>query len=574
MLKLQWVNTLIFAAFFVTLIYAENAAASLYSCEDFENNDEIEEILKSYKNTSFLNFSYFKAGTSVEGKTIHGLTVMPAKSIDFDFLPKIRVIGAIHGNECLSASMVLTIIDAISGGVNSSDEFLEVSSKAVFVFVPLVNPDGHDDIPAQRYNKNGVDLNRNFSFAWSASGTINGNDPFSEPESKAIRDLSVDNNFVLGLSYHTNANYVNSPWNYIPFYPLDEELIAEIGNTYAAQTDYNVTFGWDWYQISGDVNDWSLGTNGTFDWTIELPSDVNLDFDIYKDGVAAFFLKAIPAVKGKVTDEETGYPLNAIITVEPEGTPVYTDGETGVYNRILINGSYDISAWADGYKPVTMKNITASSDNIMRLDFKLKRSIKYTGKYRGALKVSELVLDRDITNSYFASYGYDNTTQYQDALGPVDGKYYSIGFGGEITLVMGKEIVDIEGDDFAVVSGTNSKDPAVVFVSQSIDGPFYEINYGTGDIYCDISKTPLESVKYIKIIDDGQTTFGEKDGGYDLDGIKPLTDNENDTETSVYDTEPDTETASLKPDSPFATVIGGCSFTEDKKKKSILTLLF
>ena len=56
------------------------------------------------------------------------------------------------------------------------------------VVLPLANPDGFSR--NTRYNANGVDLNRNFDFNWDTnSEEPSGPEPWSEPESRALRDF-------------------------------------------------------------------------------------------------------------------------------------------------------------------------------------------------------------------------------------------------------------------------------------------------------------------------------------------------------------------------------------------------
>ena len=73
------------------------------------------------------------------------------------------------------------------------------------------NPDG---IAAnQRKNAHGVDLNRNFSVGWKAnpdhsSGYYPGPQPFSEPESRAVKRLAKRIDPDLSIFYH-------QPWNQV-----------------------------------------------------------------------------------------------------------------------------------------------------------------------------------------------------------------------------------------------------------------------------------------------------------------------------------------------------------------------
>ena len=162
--------------------------------------------------------------------------------------PEIRIVGGIHGNECMSVDIVLEIIEMLVTGYGDDPSITELLDSSEIVFVPLANPDGYSRTPARRSNAKGVDINRNFGFAWLGEGES----PFSEPETDAIRSLSQGASFTVGLTYHTVDKYVNSPWNYTPHHPPDEQLLEAMGMHMRATRDTDRVFGWDWYDIYGD----------------------------------------------------------------------------------------------------------------------------------------------------------------------------------------------------------------------------------------------------------------------------------------------------------------------------------
>ena len=92
--------------------------------------------------------------------------------------PRILVVGCIHGNEPAG----IAIVRALE----------QTHPKADLWLVPVLNPDG---LAADtRQNAHGVDLNRNFPSLWQHFGHpgstyYSGTRPFSEPETRAARDL-------------------------------------------------------------------------------------------------------------------------------------------------------------------------------------------------------------------------------------------------------------------------------------------------------------------------------------------------------------------------------------------------
>jgi protein MpaA len=92
--------------------------------------------------------------------------------------PRILVVGCIHGDEPAGIAIVRALEHA--------------HPKADLWLVPALNPDGL--AAGTRQNANGVDLNRNFPSLWQHFGHpgstyYSGPKPFSEPETRAARDL-------------------------------------------------------------------------------------------------------------------------------------------------------------------------------------------------------------------------------------------------------------------------------------------------------------------------------------------------------------------------------------------------
>lgn len=73
----------------------------------------------------------------------------------------------------------------------------------------------------------GTDLNRNFEYMWMYAGASNnscteiyaGPEPFSEPETRALRDWILANNehAKLYLAFHSYGEMMLFPWGYASF---------------------------------------------------------------------------------------------------------------------------------------------------------------------------------------------------------------------------------------------------------------------------------------------------------------------------------------------------------------------
>jgi len=502
----------------------------LTSCSAFTSLEEIEALFTSYERDHIGLAQTFVVGTSVQNRDIFGLRLSAAPDTETPE-PEIRILGGIHGDECMSVELVLEIADYLIQSYGEEQFATELLDGTELLLIPSLNPDGYAALKAYRFNANGVDLNRNFHFAWVDGGPK----PFSEPESRAFRDLSQDNNFVMSLSYHTVATYVNATWNYTPHHPPDEALFAAMGTAYAGVSGYDVTFGWDWYGIYGDVDDWSLGTSGTFGWTIELRDDEEMEFSVHLAGLQDFLAYAFVGVRGKVTDSVTGEPLLARMEIEPAGAPVYTDADVGDYHRILLPGHYSITAHSPGYLSQTMEDVMVGNEGHLELNFSLtpkpSESVDFAFTFNG------MTLPQEIDDS-FSRANYLNETVVWNALGEPDGVVYSLSPGGTVTLDMGLDgsVQDSVGTDLVIVSGSISDDPVSVQVAAEQDGPFVTVGQGDGHIEVDISESGLQSIRFVRIVDDGGGSFADRYAGYDLDGIVDVTRG---SYTPPIDPEPD-----------------------------------
>jgi carboxypeptidase T len=162
-------------------------------------------------------------------------------------------------------------------------------------FIPCVNPDGYlfnQQIAPQgggmwrknrRDNANGtdgVDLNRNYGFAWGLndfgsspnpqSDAYRGPSAFSEPETQMIRDFSQQHDFLFAQHYHTFGNLFIYPWAFNN--TLADSNFYYYGRLFTRDNNYRYgttgqTVG---YAVNGDSNDWLYSESGTFVFTPEV----------------------------------------------------------------------------------------------------------------------------------------------------------------------------------------------------------------------------------------------------------------------------------------------------------------
>ena len=138
----------------------------------------------------------------------------------------------------------------------------------------------------------GVDLNRNFGYKWGydylgssslwSSEGFRGDSAFSEPESRAIRELVAGRDFKIAINCHSYGNYLLKPWSYLAAETPDSATFNRLGALLTAGSGYshgNATTALG-YTANGEFTDWEYGdTLGgqVIAWTAEI-GESYLDF--------------------------------------------------------------------------------------------------------------------------------------------------------------------------------------------------------------------------------------------------------------------------------------------------------
>jgi len=334
-----------------------------------EINDYLDTVHAAYPSITTIE----TLGTSVDGKAIKAL-IISDNPADLEMEPRVRLTGCIHGNEKITTEVLVRFLEYILEEYSSGNtEISGLVESRYITIIPVLNPDGYENWT--RYNSNGIDLNRNFSRAWSDASPVYGDAPFSEPESTAMSQYSILKHFTTGITLHSGAVIVNMPFDYgresLGVYPAENLLVKYMGLVYSGAGTtpfytnpdilvssyvYNGTInGGDWYVITGSMQDWSYLDAGCLDYTVEIsrrhaPStdyEVETVFSYNRDSLIAFIKESGRGVYGRVTDGSTGL-ADVKITIPGGDIVVYTDSQ-GYYHRLLQPGTYSLTYELTGY---------------------------------------------------------------------------------------------------------------------------------------------------------------------------------------------------------------------------------
>ena len=180
--------------------------------------------------------------TQIIGQTIEKRDIILAKiSTDVknaDLKPALLFTGTIHAREWIGNELAINFIEYLLNNFQSNPKVSTILKNNTLYMVPCLNPDGFEYSrnhfsfwrKNRRDNKNGtfgIDLNRNFSVGFSkinntSSNVYSGPHPFSEPESRAIKEfIDSHENITISLDYHSQGNV------FFPAHKFNHEAEAE-----------------------------------------------------------------------------------------------------------------------------------------------------------------------------------------------------------------------------------------------------------------------------------------------------------------------------------------------------------
>ncbi len=188
----------------------------------YRSYDESTETFKKLEIKYSNNFKIESIGKTWEKRDINLITI----SIDINNAnkyPALFYTGTIHAREWVGHELAIEFANYILENLDIDPAIQAYLKNATIYMVPCANPDGYE------YSRNhfcfwrknrrvnadgsyGVDLNRNFSIGYvkstlPTSNVYGGPEPFSEPETRALKDfVESHKNITIALDYHSQGN--------------------------------------------------------------------------------------------------------------------------------------------------------------------------------------------------------------------------------------------------------------------------------------------------------------------------------------------------------------------------------
>uniref|UniRef100_A0A8P0TD41 gp180 n=1 Tax=Canis lupus familiaris TaxID=9615 RepID=A0A8P0TD41_CANLF len=291
----------------------------------------------------------YSLGKSVESRELYVMEISDNPGVHEPGEPEFKYIGNMHGNEVVGRELLLNLIEYLCKNFGTDPEVTDLVRSTRIHLMPSMNPDGYEK---------------------AQEGSLVVNYPFDDDEqglatySKSPDD-AVFQQIALSYSKENSQMFQGRPCKNM--YP----------NEYFP---HGITNGASWYNVPGGMQDWNYLQTNCFEVTIELgcvkypfEKDLPKFWEQNRRSLIQFMKQVHQGVKGFVLDATDGRGiLNATISVAEINHPV-TTYKTGDYWRLLVPGTYKITASARGYNPVT-KNVTVKSEGAIQVNFTLVRS--------------------------------------------------------------------------------------------------------------------------------------------------------------------------------------------------------
>ena len=351
--------------------------------DDYRRTNDIHAYLEGLMETYPLLITREQAGTSVEGRTIWAYVLSSPTDNE---KAGICINGMQHAREWISPMTCCWLMTELLENYGSDDEVTALMDELEWHMIPVMNPDGYEHSwdeyrlwRKNRFNNGdgtfGVDLNRNWDANWGgdgASGNTNsdiyyGTAPFSEPETRAIRDwINAHPNISAHVDVHSYSQLMLYSYGYVDGIPegadgtcLESLAVDMVDAIFTSDAkSYTPQPAHDLYIASGTAQDWTYDGANCLSYTIELRDTGEYGFILPADqirptGIENFlaFKRLGNAVRGRLYvalpqgwpgELEAGSPTTVVVDI------AQTWDRTGSIADASLRYRVDGGAWQSG----------------------------------------------------------------------------------------------------------------------------------------------------------------------------------------------------------------------------------
>eukprot|EP00058_Branchiostoma_floridae_P013469 XP_002598957.1 hypothetical protein BRAFLDRAFT_79888 [Branchiostoma floridae] len=403
MLKL-WAVLCVVVCFPATVNLAGFVGARQIDTTHYHGYVEMSALLQDYANRYPHITQLSSIGQTVEGREMWVLRVTDNPDQTEAGEPAVKLVGNMHGNEAISREVLIFLTQYLCENYRHDDQVTQLVDTTDIYVMPSMNPDGFENAregqcggTLGRENANGVDLNRDFPDQFSSQDY---QDSQFEPETVHMMKWVMENKFVLSGNFHGGDLVASYPFddsarhgNGIYSRAPDDDVFKHLAHVYANNhlTMHNnkgcdrwehfkdgITNGAKWYDVPGGMQDFNYLYSNCFEITLELscckyPTADHLseEWDNNRPALLAYLTQVHQGVQGFVVRSDSGQGMeDATITVQGIDHNVTTAGH-GDFWRLLVPGTYTITASKQGYVSETFTDVTVDADQATELNFTL-----------------------------------------------------------------------------------------------------------------------------------------------------------------------------------------------------------
>ena len=348
------------------LIDRERAAAPRAWFADYHPYEEIVTYLDDLATAHPTLAQMVEVGTSLEGRMIWALRVAgPEQPVT---RPAVVYFCAVHAREWITTTVVPYLATHLLQQYGTDPTVTDLVDSVEWFLIPVANPDGYvyswTDDRLWRKNRRdngdgewGVDINRNWGFGWGGDGssgytgsqTYRGPEPFSEPETQALRDFFLTHPNVRAQNdIHSYTQRILWPWGFQPDLPPDQPVYEAVGGTmqqlifdvhglsYEAGPIHSTI-----YPVSGGSVDWTYGVRDIFSFSYELRDTGTYGFLLPAEQIIPNNEEILPALLYLTGSD----PVRATQIRFPDGLPQrLVAGEAMVVTATFTSGVETLDA--------------------------------------------------------------------------------------------------------------------------------------------------------------------------------------------------------------------------------------
>lgn len=319
------------------------------------------------------------AGKSVQGRELWLMKVSDRVTQD-EAEPKLLYIANMHGDEVVGRELMLYLLNELATEYQRSPRIQHLVDHAQIYIMPSMNPDGFE--AKRRYNARGIDLNRDFpDFTSDPWDTLSGR----APETQAVMNLHARHQFVLAANFHGGEVCFNLPWDTQDNSPRqdrfgDDPLMRELGRQYAdlnptmrnnsgGSFDRGVTYGFEWYEVDGGLQDWANHYRHSTHATVELSqvkwpnaSYLPEHWDENREAILQYLERGLFGIHLEVVDNDNKPVASPMVRVSSTSRELPHARHT--LTRPTLTGEQEVSIAAKGFQAtkITLNPSTFQND--------------------------------------------------------------------------------------------------------------------------------------------------------------------------------------------------------------------